>query len=348
MRDRELERWLAGEADRGTRLGASERVRRDDDARRVYDDFFAVLRALESGQGLESDEGIELGDAALNAAPSAIECDWLAEQFFESFAASEAAESGKASGWASGWGRGWGSSWLRWAGFAAVVVAVAGAFWWRGTNLGGGAGTGDGRDMNLQPSDRMAVVTPSADANRLVARGRGRTAELELELFCGDPPQPVNGARCAIDQSLTFAARETQAHAGERSLTLFGVDARGEAMYYAPTPVAAEGVPLQGQRWTPAEFSVQLDVNHRVGQVAVFALLAPRVATVDEVDTLAAALSRSMADTRFDAVGSDPWTTRLREELPASAEARRVLAELCPDLDACEAVQTQLQVPPSK
>lgn len=312
--DRTIERWLLGEAGAEESAPLRDRARHDEALRGVYDDYFSVLRALESGEGLETGGAADPAQDAdsEHVAASAEELRWLASDFFESW--HEPSET-----LIERW-RALARSWLTLpslVGAAAVLAAV-----WLGVNRDGAS--------DWESHDQIASAPTTG--SRLVARGRGRNAELELELFCGNPPAPVNDAQCDLAQELTFAARATRS-AGARTLTLFGIGAGGgEVKYYAPTPVELRGMQIDGEHWQTADFSIQLSVNHHEGPLHVFAVLAPRPARVAEIDAWAFAIANHL--TLLDA--SESWIARLAKIAPS------LVRDLCPDVEACEAVQTQL------
>jgi hypothetical protein len=303
-----LERWLLGESSAEESAPLRDRARHDEELRNVYDDYFAVLRALEAGEGLDDAASAQRRvdvDQATRA--SAEEVRWLSDDFFRRWA-----DEPRARVLDSWFGR---VGWLN-AFAPVVVVAAALIVLWIGISR-----------------DEAGVSSDDSRSSGLVARGSGERAEVELELFCGEPPAPVNDARCALHQQLTFAARATR-DAEPRTLSVFGIGPEGDVKYYAPTPSEADGMAIAGERWQTMDFSVQLTINHQPGLLRVFAVLAPRAATVDEIDAWASALAEHASS--FDA--TDSWISHLAQLDGA------LTVDLCPDFDACDAVQTQLRL----
>ncbi len=311
--DHDLERWLLGKTNSERAAQIRERTRQTEAIRNVYDDYFAVLRSLERGEGLQlpSRESAPSQTASQPAqSASAEELRWLSDDFFASWP--EPAR--------KGWFEGWRARMRLPSALTQTVLASALVLGFVGVWL---------QDAAREPSGGSVASAP--DGARLVARGRGRDAELELELFCGKPAAPVNGGRCELSQDLTFAVRATKS-SDARVLTVFGIGADGDVKYYAPTPADGSGVPVVGAHWQALDFSVRLDVNHGAGPLKVFALLAPRAAQVREIEAWSVALSE------HDLERTEIWLTRL-EEIDSA-----LVADLCPQTDACDAVQTELSL----
>jgi hypothetical protein len=170
----------------------------------------------------------------------------------------------------------------------------------------------------------------------LVPKGPGRDMALAIDAVCSDADGgemvPAAGG-CALGGTLAFAYRIDDRWAGGDTLVLFGVDERGEALYYLPTPDAAAPTVAAG-RWTALERTVRLAVNHRAGRVRVFGLLtdtAPDLAEIDETAALLSALPPA-------AIGDAPWHERLagagsiaaacaRSQTCASAELELLIHE---------------------
>jgi hypothetical protein len=168
------------------------------------------------------------------------------------------------------------------------------------------------------------------------ARGVSAPGRLTLQVLCGPAQAPAEalagGAepRCAADDVLGFAYW-VRPDAPGRRLTLFGVDADGDAMYYAPTPSDAEAIDVQLGRWTAVDAGVKLSVNHAEGPLRVFGLLAPRAMAVQDVQRLAEDLSR-LAPAQ---PGDPPWPQRLQ---------RPTLDGLCARAGDCDAVELRLWI----
>lgn len=177
----------------------------------------------------------------------------------------------------------------------------------------------------------LLVLRPADDADEFHVRGAGEPATLALAALCGAPGRglPLAPALrdCPLDGNLVLAYR-----AGPSAppwLTLFGVDAGGRALYYAPTP-ADPGVLAERGAWTAAPFSVSLAINHDPGDVRVFALLAARAATLDEIDAWSAALAALPSTDP----GDPPWHLRLGPLSPG----------LCDEPDACASAELAFSV----
>lgn len=183
----------------------------------------------------------------------------------------------------------------------------------------------------------VVVINPSAttevEDDGFAARGAGDERGLAIDVLC---PQKAGAAArnglvpaaeygCGLDGTLSFAYRVDPSAQGG-SLSLFGVDAAGDVLYYAPTPDSSAGVDASPGTWTPLPIVVQLDVNHEPGSLVVYGLVSPQVPTVAQIDAMAAAL----ADRGPGRIGDAPWHERLSELPP--------VATLCPQ-DACESAE---------
>lgn len=189
---------------------------------------------------------------------------------------------------------------------------------------------------------------------------------LAIDLVCGDPARSVGGGvdgldrgACALDEVLGFALRmdweprpaahgEPAARAwlppadGPMHVSLFGVDARGELLYYAPTPkpapawiLDAPADPRSGEpRWQATPIAVRLEVNHVPGPLRVFALASPEPPTLAELERWAEALAGAPAA----GVDTLPWHLRLSD---ADFGAR-----VCPERQRCASAETSLRLLP--
>jgi hypothetical protein len=168
------------------------------------------------------------------------------------------------------------------------------------------------------------------------ARGVSAPGRLTLQALCGPADATAEalagGAepRCREDDVLGFAYWVRPDAAGRR-LTLFGIDADGDTMYYAPTPNDADAIDVQLGRWTALDAGVNLHVNHASGPLRVFGLLAPRAATIEDVDRLA----RELAATPAARPGDLPWPQRI---------GRPTLDGLCAGAGDCDAVELRLWI----
>ena len=161
-------------------------------------------------------------------------------------------------------------------------------------------------------------------------QGRG----LALEVLCGpaDTPDPQLRVReCRHRDLLGFAYRASPGVAGE--LSLFGVDADGDPMFYLPTPVDAAGVTVDPGHWRALRLAIRLWVNHAPGSLRIYGVVAPVVATPDEVRTWAQQLS-SQSPAR---PGEQPWIERVD---PATR------SRLCPAAADCRAAELSLTLDP--
>ena len=332
----ELEDLLLSEGSRDSRSRSRERLRHDEGARALYDDYFLALREIAAGDLDASDPN----DTPLPSC-SPEEAAWLHAGFFESWSPESAAASESLHAELPSTVQRWFARLVAagpWLALAAALVLVwfVGRGEERRTDDEAPTVARNQEDPGRAPEEG-ARAYGSGTGLGLVARGRGRSAELELELFCGRPPRPVNDERCQLDDTLSFAFRPTARSTGDRVLSIFGVDAEGRVQYYLPTPAASDGASVpagDSLDWRALDFSVDLSVNHGVGDVHLFALLGPRVATVEEIDELAAALEDPAALTS----ASRPWL-----DDPSLSHAP-VVRGLCPDAEACEGVQVRLQL----
>jgi hypothetical protein len=163
----------------------------------------------------------------------------------------------------------------------------------------------------------LRVVPPDPSGDELRAKGGGYARPLGLQLLCDDGHgaggelRELTAGGCPNDAALSFAIRVDERYTGGAALSLFGIDAQGEVLYYVPVPDDAELPTLVHGRWQALDRAVQLSVNHRVGPVRVYALLAPAAAQarapLDAIDDAAAALAHAPAA----GPGEPPWHERL-------------------------------------
>lgn len=187
----------------------------------------------------------------------------------------------------------------------------------------------------LSPLRDPGALRPWADDGW---RSRGGGPEgLALEVLCGpDDADPaarrVQARDCDLSELMGLAYRVPEGVAGQ--LTVFGVDGRGEVMFYVPTPASAAGVAVEPGRWRPLSLAVRLRTNHAPGPLRIYGLVAPTTATVAEVEAFAAQLAARPAA----AFGEAPWIDRVA---PAS------LVRLCPErAGSCTAAELHLTLAP--
>lgn len=173
------------------------------------------------------------------------------------------------------------------------------------------------------------------------ARGSASTGALAIEVLCvadapggGTEPGPARVRQCSRQDLMGFAYRVEPKVAG--TLTVFGVDADGDPMFYLPTPVDADvPTPMQAVeagRWRALPLAVRLAVNHAAGPLRVYGLVSPTAATADEVRAWAEQLAPQAAAA---GPGDDPWIERVRTD---------GLARVCPTLARCQAAELSLTV----
>lgn len=300
---RRIERALLGELSAADRTDLFTTLRGDPVARAEYDRAASALRVLE-------------GDAAV--APFEIDLveSWLVADLEQVQATSPTRALERLFG---GW-RTWMS--LAFAAAAAILVVLL-------TRTGPG-------------------VLHRDDDGAFTVKGPGRDAVLAIDALCGtdravaaaggDALVSASSAGCDRDDTLAFSLRVAPGHPGV--VSLFGVDSDGDRMYYAPTPDDPHAVSVKPGAWRPVGAGVKLSVNHAPGPVRVYAVLAPRAATVQEVDALATAL----ADASPAVDGSPSWIDRLL--LGASMDDRQVLRGLCPSRSACHAAELDFVIRP--
>lgn len=186
-----------------------------------------------------------------------------------------------------------------------------------------------------------SALRPWTEDDAWQARGAGAHDGLALEALCtadeADPSALRARAReCALSDLLSFAYRMPAGIPEDPrgQLTVFGIDAQGDAMFYLPTPVDPAGATVEPGRWRPLSVGVRLSVNHAPGPLRIYGVVAPRVATVDEVRAFVAELAPQPAA----APGDDPWIDRV---------ASRALAGLCPEPSACHAAELAMTLRPT-
>ncbi|MCA9711223.1 MAG: hypothetical protein KDK70_35625 [Myxococcales bacterium] len=162
----------------------------------------------------------------------------------------------------------------------------------------------------------------------------GEAGALALEVLCGpdDTPDPELRVReCRPRDLMGFGYRVPQGTHG--TLTLFGIDADGDPMYYLPTPVDPAGVTVEPGHWRALRLAIRLRVNHAPGPLRVYGLVAPRVATTQEV----AAWVEQLAPQPAAAPGDRPWTERVDPQR---------LQRLCATSTDCAAAELALDLRP--
>lgn len=167
------------------------------------------------------------------------------------------------------------------------------------------------------------------------ARGGGHDG-LALEALCGpdeadDAARRVRARDCRLAELMGLAYRVPAGTQGQ--LTVFGIDAHGDAMFYLPTPVDPAGASVDPGRWRALPLAVRLRVNHAPGSLRIYGLVAPSVATASEVE----ALVEQLAPLPAAAPGDAPWTTRVTPES---------LSRLCADSSRCHAAELHLSLRP--
>lgn len=229
---------------------------------------------------------------------------WITEDFADAAGRSSAAP-------AFSWSRLWAG-----LGFAAVAAALVLLLWPRASSLLGG-GPGD--------DDPFSVKGPGDPDGALA-----------IEVLCTDGPdaEPMAAVddACHLQRDLAFSVYVEPGTRG--SVTLFGVDADGDVMFYAPTPDDAEAIAVKPGGWRAVSMGVHLGINHAAGRLRVYGLLAPRGATVDEVRAIGAALAEASPATPDD----PPWN----ERVPAS-----LLESLCASPRDCHAAEQSFEVHPA-
>lgn len=173
---------------------------------------------------------------------------------------------------------------------------------------------------------------PVGRDDAFAVRGADDRGRLAITALCGpaDPQQgPLARQPCDEDDVLGFAYR-VDPRAQGRVLVLFGVDADGDPMFYAPTPADEAPITVVAGDLQAVDTGVALAVNHAVGPLDVYAVLLPSAATVAQVRSWAARLAAA------DAGPSDvPWPQRIGDP---------ELGGLCPTEDACDVAQLRLRV----
>lgn len=197
----------------------------------------------------------------------------------------------------------------------------------------------------ISPLRDPGSLAPWTDHDAWQARGGALPEGLALEALCGpDEADPaarrVRARECGLADLMGLAYRVPAGTEGR--LTVFGVDAEGDAMFYVPTPIDAVG-PSVGEapdRWRALGLAVRLRVNHAEGRLRIYGLVAPSVATTVEVEALAHALAPLPPAEPGDA----PWTARVAASSDQAAAA--ALARLCPDPARCSAAELHLTLRP--
>lgn len=212
----------------------------------------------------------------------------------------------------------------RWAGIAALCATLAAAaallVW-------------------IEPDSTEPLRV--SDVGELAARGAlHQPRPLALDLVCGKPARAATLHGCRLDELLGFSLRlgdesldPTAAAALAEAplhLSVFGIAADGQLLYYTPTPIEPSHATLRlGAAWQALPVSVRLDVHHRPGRVRVFALASDAPAELADIERWAAAL----APQPRAGVDDPAWHLRL---------APGVLGPACRRSDRCASAETEL------
>lgn len=295
-----LERWFGGKLNRRQRAEFELECQHDPKLRVEYDHLFTFLRAL--------DENLEV---------SPLELELVETRLFSDTPQSAEATAPEAR-----------TPTLIWV--AALALVAAGLFLLLVPSL-------SGQDDESRTHGRGIAYVPPNTAlgvgHGLVARGGLPGHGLAVEFFCATPALPILDERCALNLDLSFAFKVEPSKSGpsdpEAVLSLFGIDERGELMYYFPTPADQILPQVKGDQWTAVEHSVQLDVNHAPGRVRMFALWSPQAPKVADID----AFHHALKDQALDEHTS--WTSRLPLEL---------LQRICGPSDDCRTARSELLI----
>jgi hypothetical protein len=182
------------------------------------------------------------------------------------------------------------------------------------------------------------------------ARGDGRPEGLALEALCGpdqaDPePAAVRVRDCSLADLLGLAYRVPEGTEGR--LTVFGVDAKGDPMFYLPTPDQPWAPAVEPGGWRALRTAVRLRVNHAPGPLRIYGLVAPTAATASEVE----ALARALAPLPPAEPGDPPWNARVAPSLLARLcqdDFLRGFPSPVPDANDCRAAELHLTLRPER
>lgn len=168
------------------------------------------------------------------------------------------------------------------------------------------------------------------------ARGASSDGTLALEVLCVEngseqPEGPLRVRECASPDLMGFAYRVAPQTSG--SLTLFGIDADGDPMFYMPTPVDASTAAVEPARWRALPLAVRVGVNHADGPLRVYGLVSPVAPTHEDVEAWVEELAPMDAADSGDA----PWLDRVR---PGT------VSRVCPSRSDCHAAELRLTVAP--
>ena len=219
----------------------------------------------------------------------------------------EAEASVDSAGWLAGW-RTWLSMGL--AATAAVLVAV----------LAGGTHPPppeDYRGVKGSPHSRPVAIDVLCGSEDVVA------------LVGGDALVSAEASGCTLRDTLAFSYRVRGTEGG--TLSLFGINADGDPMYYVPTPDDSTTIMVKPGDWRAVGVGVHLQTNHTPGLTRVFGLLSTEPPTTAQLDAIVHALTQA-----GPAVDDAPWTTRID---------RSLWRPLCPrDATQCHGVEAAFQL----
>lgn len=147
------------------------------------------------------------------------------------------------------------------------------------------------RSAQRLPHERVPHATPVARVEVFcVTRDAAGAAR-----FTGAEDAPLGALVCAQDAELQLAYMLPKDAATLRYAAFFGIDERGEVLWYGPSP-ASPG-PLRAEasgEVVPAGETLRLSVNHAPGMVRVFGLFSPTPLELAQLE----GLLRSPADWR--------------------------------------------------
>lgn len=199
---------------------------------------------------------------------------------------------------------------------AAALLLIAGAGVWISSDvdpLAGGDQPGVGSDQ-FQPR----TASPPARSSDY--------RKPSIELFCardvGDDVQfqgsadaPFGLLSCPKDSRIKFGYQSTDPKL--RHAAFFGVDRAGTIYWYGPSPAREESWQIQSRpEITPVGETVELGVNHAVGDVRVYGLFSPEPIDFDEMDRMLSRADESglFESGEFDERGFEgAWATETFE-----------------------------------
>ncbi len=214
-------------------------------------------------------------------------------------------------------------------------TATVASSWWSWRWLGVACAVTAGLVLAVGP------LQPRVQDDGWQARGSQGAHGLAIDALCptrtGEGLErnglvPAAEAGCSGQSTLSFAYRIDPSSPAVGVLSLFGVDERGDVLYYAPTPADTAAIDTVVGTWQPLPLVVNLNVNHEPGRIVLYGLVSAEPPTREQID----AVARALDETPPVRMGDPPWHRRLL--------GRDVMDELCGTPSTCESAELKFEI----